>query len=65
VICEIMNEDGTMARVGQLGTFQRRHKLKACTITQLIEFRRRSETHVFREQSINLPTDFGDFLCCL
>lgn len=65
VICEIMNEDGTMARTGELGDFQRRHKLKACTVTQLIEFRRRSETHVFREQSIDLPTDFGNFRCHL
>jgi 3,4-dihydroxy 2-butanone 4-phosphate synthase/GTP cyclohydrolase II len=65
VICEIMNEDGTMARVGQLGDFQRRHGLKACTIGQLIEFRRRAEKHVFREQSIDLPTDFGNFRCHL
>jgi len=61
VICEIMNDDGTMARVGQLGDYQRRHGLKACTISQLIEWRRRSEKLVEREQSIALPTDYGDF----
>ena len=65
VICEIMNDDGTMARVGQLGDYQVRHSLKACTIAQLIEFRRRSEKLILREQSIKLPTDFGEFDCHL
>ncbi len=65
VICEVMNDDGSMGRSGQLGPFQRRHHLKACTIAQLIEFRRRSEQHVFREQSVDLPTDYGDFRCHL
>ncbi len=65
VICEIMNDDGTMARVGQLGSYQERHGLKACTISQLIEYRRRSEKLVFREQTIKLPTDFGEFDCHL
>ncbi len=65
IICEIMNDDGTMARVGQLGGYQQRHGLKACTIAQLIEYRRRSEKLVAREQTILLPTDFGDFDCHL
>ncbi len=65
VICEIMNDDGTMARVGQLGAYQQRHGLKACTIAQLIEYRRRSEKLVHREQSIAMPTAFGDFTCHL
>jgi 3,4-dihydroxy 2-butanone 4-phosphate synthase / GTP cyclohydrolase II len=65
VICEIINDDGTMARIGQLGDYQRRHGLKACTISQLIEYRRRSEKLVHREQSILMPTDFGDFDCHL
>jgi len=65
VICEIMNDDGTMARVGNLGTYQQVHGLKACTITQLIEYRRHSEKLVFREQTIQLPTDFGNFDCHL
>lgn len=61
VICEVMNEDGTMARVGQLGDYQKKHGLKACTIAQLIEWRRLSEKLVELEQTINLPTDYGDF----
>jgi 3,4-dihydroxy 2-butanone 4-phosphate synthase/GTP cyclohydrolase II len=65
VICEIMNDDGSMARVGQLGAYQRRHQLKACTIAQIIEFRRRSEKLVVREETITLPTDYGDFDCHL
>jgi len=65
VICEIMNDDGTMARVGQLGAYQQRHGLKACTIAQLIQHRCRSEKLVHREQTIALPTAFGDFDCHL
>lgn len=65
VICEIMNDDGTMARVGQLGDYQQRHGLKACTIAQLIEYRRRSEKLVVREQTVKMPTDFGEFDCHL
>jgi 3,4-dihydroxy 2-butanone 4-phosphate synthase/GTP cyclohydrolase II len=65
VICEIMNDDGTMARVGQLGDYQKRHGLKACTIAQLIEYRRRSEKLVHREETILMPTDFGQFNCHL
>ena len=65
VICEIMNDDGTMARVGQLGPYQQRHGLKACTIAQLIEYRRRSEKLVHREETVLMPTDFGQFNCHL
>jgi len=65
VICEVMNEDGTMGRVGDLGDYQKQHDLKACTIEQLIEYRRRSERLVTREEVIDLPTDFGDFDCYL
>jgi 3,4-dihydroxy 2-butanone 4-phosphate synthase/GTP cyclohydrolase II len=65
VICEIINDDGTMARVGDLGAYQKRHSLKACTITQLIEYRRRSEKLVLREETIKMPTDYGDFDCHL
>lgn len=65
VICEIMNDDGSMSRVGELGDFQEKHKLKACTIAQLIEWRRRSEKLVVREETIKLPTDHGDFDCHL
>lgn len=65
VICEIINDDGHMARVGDLGPYQKRHGLKACTISQLIEYRRRSEKLVAREQTIQMPTDFGEFDCHL
>jgi 3,4-dihydroxy 2-butanone 4-phosphate synthase/GTP cyclohydrolase II len=54
-----------MARVGDLGDFQQKHSLKACTISQIIEYRRRSEKLVVREETIKLPTDFGDFDCHL
>jgi 3,4-dihydroxy 2-butanone 4-phosphate synthase/GTP cyclohydrolase II len=64
-ICEIMGEDGTMARVGELGDYQEKHGLKACTIAQLIEYRRRSEKFVKRDQTILMPTDYGDFDCHL
>ena len=64
-ICEIMGEDGTMARVGELGDYQKKHGLKACTIAQLIEYRRRSEKFVKRDQTILMPTEFGDFDCQL
>jgi 3,4-dihydroxy 2-butanone 4-phosphate synthase/GTP cyclohydrolase II len=65
VICEIVKEDGTMARVGDLGAYQATHGLKACTIAQLIEWRRRSEKLVVREETIGLPTDHGEFDCHL
>jgi len=65
VICEIMNDDGTMARVGELGEFQKAHQLKACTIAQLIEYRRKKEKLVEREETIKLPTDHGEFDCHL
>ena len=65
VICEIMNDDGTMARVGQLGAYQQRHGLKACTIAQLIQHRRASEKLVHREQTVAMPTAFGNFDCHL
>jgi len=64
-ICEIINDDGTMARVGQLGPYQAKHGLKACTISQLIEYRRRYEKLVVREQTIKMPTDWGIFDCHL
>ncbi|MES2995861.1 MAG: bifunctional 3,4-dihydroxy-2-butanone-4-phosphate synthase/GTP cyclohydrolase II [Verrucomicrobiota bacterium] len=65
VICEIINDDGTMARVGQLGAYQERHGLKACTIAQIIEYRRRFEKLVRRDESVKMPTDFGEFDCHL
>lgn len=65
VICEIMHEDGEMARVGNLGEYQQTHQLKACTIAQLIEYRRKFEKLVHCSEVIKLPTDFGEFDCHL
>ncbi|WP_105044244.1 bifunctional 3,4-dihydroxy-2-butanone-4-phosphate synthase/GTP cyclohydrolase II [Rubritalea profundi] len=65
VICEIMNENGEMARVGDLGDYQQQHGLKACTIAQLVEHRRKSEKLVHCTEVIKLPTDFGEFDCHL
>ena len=61
VLCEIMNDDGTMARVPELVKFARRHRLKMVTIQALIEYRLRRETFVKRVASATLPTLFGDF----
>ncbi len=61
VICEIINEDGSMARTPDLIKFSKKHKLKICTIADLIEFRRRLEKLVNRIASTTLPTEFGVF----
>jgi 3,4-dihydroxy 2-butanone 4-phosphate synthase/GTP cyclohydrolase II len=61
VLCEILNEDGSMARVPDLRAFCDRHGLKMCTISDLIEYRRRREKLVRREIALKLPTDFGVF----
>jgi len=61
VICEILNEDGSMARLADLLKFRKKHGLKICSIRDLIAYRRKSEKLVFREQEIEMPTDFGDF----
>src|SRR5437588_4176330 len=61
VICEIMNEDGTMARVPQLAKFAKRHELLMITIADLIKHRIRTESLVRRVASARLPTDYGDF----
>ena len=61
VICEIMNEDGSMARVPELTTFARRHKLPMITIADLIQYRMRTEALVRRVASAALPTAHGDF----
>jgi 3,4-dihydroxy 2-butanone 4-phosphate synthase / GTP cyclohydrolase II len=61
VICEIMNDDGTMARLPALVKFARKHRLKLCTIADLIEFRRTREKLVEREVVVKMPTDYGDF----
>lgn len=61
VICEIMNEDGTMARVPDLLKFVEKFGLKIITIKDLIRYRRRTEKLVEMVESVHLPTDFGDF----
>ncbi len=61
VICEIMNEDGTMARVPELAKFARRHKLLMITVADLIQYRMRTEALVRRVASADLPTVNGDF----
>ncbi len=61
VICEIMNEDGTMARVPELAKFAKAHKLRIVTIKALIEYRMQRETFVKRAASARLPTMFGEF----
>jgi 3,4-dihydroxy 2-butanone 4-phosphate synthase/GTP cyclohydrolase II len=61
VICEIMNDDGTMARVPELTKFAKRHKLLMITIADLIQYRMRTEALVRRVAGAALPTDHGDF----
>lgn len=63
VCCEIMKEDGTMARLGELGSFQKQFGLKACSLAQIIRHRQNSEVLVEREETVKLPTDYGDFIC--
>jgi 3,4-dihydroxy 2-butanone 4-phosphate synthase/GTP cyclohydrolase II len=61
VVCEIMNEDGTMSRVPDLIPYCRRHGLKLVTVADLIEYRRRHEQLVERVTTVSMPTVFGDF----
>ncbi|MFZ0042284.1 MAG: 3,4-dihydroxy-2-butanone-4-phosphate synthase, partial [Solirubrobacteraceae bacterium] len=61
VICEIMNDDGTMARVPDLRVYCERHGLKMVTVADLVAYRRRHEKLVERVVSTGLPTAFGDF----
>jgi 3,4-dihydroxy 2-butanone 4-phosphate synthase / GTP cyclohydrolase II len=61
VICEIMNDDGTMARVPELAKFGRKHGLLMITIADLIQYRLKNESLVKRVASAKLPTDYGDF----
>lgn len=63
VCCEIMKDDGTMARLGELGSFQREFSLKACSLAQIISRRQHTEKLVEREETVKLPTDYGEFTC--
>jgi 3,4-dihydroxy 2-butanone 4-phosphate synthase/GTP cyclohydrolase II len=61
VICEIMNDDGTMARLPQLIKFSKEHALKICSIKDLIEYRRRFDKLIKCLAETKLPTDYGEF----
>jgi 3,4-dihydroxy 2-butanone 4-phosphate synthase / GTP cyclohydrolase II len=61
VICEIMSDDGSMARLPELVKFAKRHRLKICSIADLIEFRRRREKLIERMEVVQMPTEYGNF----
>src|SRR3954462_15954048 len=61
VLCEILHDDGTMARLPELMEFRKTHGLRICTIQSLIAYRRGKEKLIAREQVVKLPTDYGDF----
>ena len=62
VICEIMNDDGTMARLPQLQKFARKHRFKLCSIEELIQYRRTREKLVESVEIVKLPTAYGEFM---
>jgi 3,4-dihydroxy 2-butanone 4-phosphate synthase/GTP cyclohydrolase II len=62
VICEIMSDDGTMARMPQLESLSAEHGIKIISVTQIIEYRRRNERLIQRVAEASLPTKYGDFL---
>jgi 3,4-dihydroxy 2-butanone 4-phosphate synthase/GTP cyclohydrolase II len=62
ILCEILNEDGTMARAPELLQMAEQHGLKAFTIEQLIKHRRRTEKLVYKVATTKLPTAYGDFI---
>src|SRR4029078_1868013 len=61
VICAIMSDDGSMARLAELTRFAKKHRLKICTIADLIHFRRTREKLVERVEVVKMPTDYGEF----
>ena len=61
VICEIMNDDGTMARVPDLVPYAEKHGLRMITVADLIKYRRRNEKLIRRAATVSLPTQYGDF----
>lgn len=63
VICEVMNADGTMARLPDLLKFAKEHDIKMFTVAQLVEYRRRTENLVQRVAEADVPTEFGTFSC--
>ncbi len=61
VVCEILHEDGSMARLPELLKFRKKRGLKICTIQDLIAYRRSREKLIEREQVVKMPTDYGEF----
>ena len=61
VLAEVVNDDGTMARLPALLKFAKKHRLKICTIAALIEYRRTREKLIERVETVTMPTDYGDF----
>jgi len=61
VICEIMNDDGTMARVPDLVPYARKHGLRIVTVAELIRYRHRNEKLIRRAATVSMPTKYGDF----
>ena len=62
VCCEIMNDDGTMARLADLEVFTREHQLKMLTVADIIFYRRKNEQLVRKVAETRLPTKYGDFI---
>ena len=60
-ICEIMNDDGSMARTPELSKFAKKHRLKVCTIRDLIEYRRKKEKLVFKAVETRIANEYGEF----
>jgi 3,4-dihydroxy 2-butanone 4-phosphate synthase/GTP cyclohydrolase II len=63
VICEVMNDDGTMSRLPDLVSFAKTHGIRMFTVAQLVEYRRRTENLVHRVAEASVPTEFGEFTC--
>ncbi len=63
VLCEVMNDDGTMSRLPELKKFARKHNLKIISVTQLIQYRQQKEKLVHRVAESKLPTEFGEWTC--
>ena len=61
VICEIMSDDGSMARLPELIDFAKQHQLRLCSIEALIQYRRTREKLIERVETVRLPTDYGEF----
>ena len=62
VICEIMNEDGSMSKLPELRKFAEKHNLKMCTIADIIKYRHEQERLIEKRVSVNLPTEYGKFV---